>query len=241
MKALVKFTAVICFSLLFTSCAFDINFGEGKKGNGNVISQTRNVSNYFTGVEASEGLNVYVTQDNATNIRIEADENVIDLIRTDVRNGVLVVHTEQSIGRATKNIYVSMPTIERLKSNSGADLYSQGIITAERIALNVSSGADLEVEVKATHVEADASSGADIKVSGTATSLTADASSGSDIKASNLEVKRCTADASSGADIRVNVTETLTAEASSGGDVRYSGNPTVNSNKSSAGSVRKSN
>ncbi len=240
MSTLIKIIVTVIISLLFVSCQWDINLGEGERGNGNVVTETREVNDAFTIIKATEGLDVYVTQDNKTSIRIEADENIIDLIKTDIKNGVLKVHTEERIGRAkSKKVYISLPEITSLQSNSGADLYSTAVIKADRIELDSSSGADIKVEIEANEIECDASSGADIVVSGSADILYADASSGSDIKASRLIVVKCIADASSGADIRVNATEELTANASSGGDVRYSGDPIVKKHKSSAGSVSK--
>ncbi len=238
MNTVTKLVVALLSSLLFASCMFDMSF-EGKKGNGNVVSENRNVGQDFTAVKATEGLDVFVTQDDKTSIRVEADENVIDLIVTEVKNDVLVIHTEKNIGRATKNIYVSLPNITALKSSSGADLYTNGVVTSDKITLEATSGSDIEAKIEANYVVAETSSGADIKLSGKANFLEADASSGSDIKARNLEVKECNADASSGADISVNVTDKLTADASSGADIKYTGNPVVNTNKSSSGSVRK--
>ncbi|NER14109.1 DUF2807 domain-containing protein [Leptobacterium flavescens] len=240
MTTLSKIIITVLISLLFVSCQFDINLGEGKRGNGNVVTEKRAADEDFTVVKATEGLDVYVTQDNKTSITVEADENVIELIRTDIRNGVLHIHTEERIGRAkSKKVHVSLPDIAALRSTSGADLYGTDVIKADKIELSSNSGADLKVEVEATEVECDTSSGADIVVSGTADLLIADASSGSDIRAGKLVVSKCIADASSGADIKVNATDELTANASSGGDVRYSGDPVVKKRRSSAGGVYK--
>jgi len=239
MTTLVKFAIALVLALLVTSCNFDINFGDGKKGNGVVTKEDRKISEDFTVVKASEGLDVFVTQSDELNILVEADENIIELIATDIKDGELRIHALENIGRATKKIYVSLPEITALKSSSGADLIVQNKITAEKIELDASSGSDLEIEVVASEIEADASSGADIKISGATNSLYADASSGADIKAKNLVTKRCNADASSGSDITVNVSESLIADASSGADIRYSGDPDVSTKKSVSGSVRK--
>ncbi|GLU44292.1 hypothetical protein Musp01_19160 [Muricauda sp. NBRC 101325] len=217
----------------------DMNFGNGKTGNGQVVEETRNVDGNFTVVSASEGIDVFVTQGSEYKISVEADENIIDLIGTDVRDGKLKIHAIENIGRATKNVYVTLPDVSGLESSSGADLIAQNVIESERIDLDASSGADLQVELVAGEVSADCSSGADIRVSGRAEVLYADASSGSDIKARDLMVKRCNADASSGADISVNVSESLVADASSGADIKYSGDPSVQTKKSVSGSVSK--
>lgn len=239
MTTLARIAIAFLLAIFASSCKMDINFGNGKRGNGQVVEETRKVTEDFTVVSASEGLDVFVTQDKDFKIAVEADENVIDLIATDIQDGKLRIHTIENIGRATKKIYVSLPEVTGLKSSSGADLIAQNVIESEKINLDASSGSDLHVELVATEVSADASSGADIKVSGKTDMLYADASSGADIRAQELLTKKCDADASSGSDISINVSESLTADASSGADISYTGDPKVHTKKSVSGSVRK--
>ena len=239
MITLARLTIGLLIALLSTSCAFDINIGSGKKGNGVVVKDRREVSEDFTAVYASEGLDVYVTQAEEFEITLEADENVIDLIGTDIADGRLKIHTLHNIGKATKKVFVSLPEITALETSSGADLIANTVIEADRLSLDASSGSDLTLEVNADEVHADTSSGADIKISGRANVLYSSASSGSDIRARDLEVRTCVAEASSGADIRVNVSDMLTADANSGGDITYTGEPRLETTKSVSGSVRK--
>ncbi|MCK0159964.1 head GIN domain-containing protein [Allomuricauda sp. F6463D] len=239
MTTLARLAIAALLSLFTSSCMMDMNFGNGKTGNGEVVEETRDVTEDFDIVSASEGIDVFVTQGSEFKISVEADENILDLIGTDIKDGRLKIHAVENIGRATKNVYVTLPEITGLKSSSGADLIVQNVVKSENLELDASSGSDLQVEVVAGEVSADASSGADIKVSGEADALFADASSGSDIKAQDLMVKRCNADASSGADISVNVSESLVADASSGADIRYTGEASVETKKSVSGSVRK--
>ncbi|MDG1573391.1 DUF2807 domain-containing protein [Robiginitalea sp. M366] len=239
MTTLARITIALILTLLASSCMLDVNWGPGKRGNGVVVEEARSVTADFTAITASEGIDVYVTQATDYDIRVSADENVIDLIGTDIRDGELRIHAVENIGRATKKVYVSLPQINVLRASSGADLRGQGLIEGDMIKLDASSGADLRLELVADEVEADCSSGADIKVSGRANLLYADASSGSDIKAQDLEAKVCHAHASSGADIRVYVTGSLTADASSGADIHYSGDATVETRKSASGSVHR--
>jgi len=239
MTTLARIAIALLLALLTSSCVFDINMGQGKRGNGEIVEETREITGDFTAVYASEGLDVFVLQDKEFKILVEADENIIDLIGTDISDGRLKIHAIENIGHATKKVYVSLPNVTALRSSSGADLIAQNVIKADKITLDASSGSDLQAEVNADEVVADASSGADIKVSGEANMLYADASSGSDIKARGLLAKRCNADASSGADIAVNVSESLTADASSGADISYTGEATVQKKKSVSGSVHK--
>lgn len=239
MTTLARITIAFILALFLSSCAFDINFGDGKSGNGVIAEDQREVTEEFTVVSAQEGLDVYVTQSKDFEITVEADENVIDLIGTDIRDGKLKIHAIENIGRATKKVYVSLPDITGLESSSGADLLGKSVIEADKISLNASSGSDLQVEISADEVDANTSSGADIRISGEANMLYANASSGSDIKARDFNVQSCHADASSGADISVNVSESLIADASSGADISYTGEATVQIKKSVSGSVHK--
>ncbi len=239
MTTLAKITIALIVALIMSSCAFDVNFGAGKKGNGEVVKDRREVTDDFTVVSASEGLDVFVTQGADYAISVEADENIIDLIGTDISDGKLKIHAIQNIGRATKKVYVTLPEVTGMYSSSGADLVSQGVISADKISLDASSGSDIKVELSADEVDADTSSGADIRISGQANLFFADASSGSDIKAKDFMVKSCHADASSGANITVNVSESLTADASSGADISYTGEASVQKKKSVSGSVHK--
>ena len=239
MTTLARITIALIMAIIMSSCAFDANFGAGKRGNGEVVKEKREVNEDFTVVSASEGLDVYVSQGTDFEIAVEADENIIDLIGTDIRDGKLKVHAIQNIGRATKKVYVTLPEVTGLYASSGSDLVTQGVIEAEKINLDASSGADLNVELSADEVDANSSSGADIRINGEANLFYADASSGSDIKAKDFLVKTCHAGASSGADITVNVSESLTADASSGADISYTGDASVQKKKSVSGSVHK--
>lgn len=239
MTTLARITITLILAILFSSCGFDINLGNGKKGNGIVEEEHRKVTSDFTSVKASEGVGVYITQGSELEILVEADENVIDLIATDIKDGILRIHTIENIGRATKKVYVSLPIITALETSSGAHMTTNTNIRTENLDLSATSGSKIQIkELMANQLNIDTSSGANIIVAGTAQNVDTSASSGSDIKAENLNAVICRANASSGADITINVSQSLIAEASSGGDIRYKGNAKVEQKKSSSGKVK---
>lgn len=242
MTTLVRITIALVLALLLNSCGFDINFGDfgsGEKGNGVVVEETREITEEFTEVSASEGIDVFVTQGSDFDISVEADENIMDLIGTDIRSGKLKIHAIENIGRATKKVYVTLPKVSGLIASSGSHLATENMIQADKLQVDASSGAIIDANVKVTNMEIDASSGANISLEGTAKEVFVDGSSGANIKANELQTLVCNADASSGANISIDVTDNLTAEASSGGNISYKGNPSVQKNKSVSGSVHK--
>ncbi len=240
MTTLVRIAVAALAALFLSSCGFDINLGDftpGEKGNGKVVSETREITEDFTEISASEGLMVYVTQADDFNIEVEADENVIELIATDIKNGKLRIHARENIGDATKKIHVSLPEVTALKSSSGSQLHGENIVKSSSLEVDGSSGALMQLQLAVNELEIDASSGANLNISGTADHAEVDVSSGGLINAKDLQTKSCNADASSGGNVQIQVSEALTADASSGGNIGYSGNPKVQNKKSLSGSV----
>lgn len=241
MTTLIRIIVTSILSLLMFSCNFGINWNGGVQGNGNVVKETRTVNESFSKIKATEGLNVYVTQGNSEGITVEADENLQDLILTEVKDGVLKIHCKEQIGRASsKKVNVNFRSITALTSTSGSSVYATNTITSEKLALKSSSGSSMKVKVNANDLSCDSSSGSSLKVSGETITLTAEASSGSNIKAGDLKAESSEVSASSGANLTVNTSKALIAKASSGGGVKYYGNPEMlDTDKSSGGSIRK--
>ncbi|MCB0399360.1 MAG: DUF2807 domain-containing protein [Winogradskyella sp.] len=240
MSTLVRIVVTSILSVLMLSCNFSMNLGTGIDGNRNVVTQDRSISDDFESIKISQGLDLYITQSNDVSLSVEADENLHDLIITEVENGTLTIYTSENIRRAaSRRINLSVDNISAIKATSGSDVFSTNTITADNLELNCTSGADMTLDVKTETLNCHSTSGSDIRLSGSTTVLIAEATSGSDIKASNLEAETSKVKATSGADISINTSKELTARATSGGDIRYSGNPEkVEKSDSSSGSVR---
>jgi hypothetical protein len=240
MSTLAKIVVSSLISLMFFSC-MDINFGTGVDGNGNVITRERSISEGFDAIKVSRGMDVYITQTGTVGLKVEADENLHDIIKTEVENGVLKIYAMENIRRSSKKaVYLSFDAVNLIEATSGSDLYSESTIKADELRLKTTSGSDMDLSLEANKVYCEATSGSDMQLSGTAIFLSADATSGSDIKAQKLQAQQCDAKASSGADIAVFASNQLYAEASSGGDIRYYGDPkTVKTSDNVSGSVSK--
>ena len=239
MNTLIRIIVTSIVSIMMLSCNFSMNIGNGIDGNGNVVSKKRTISQDFKEIKISQGLDLYLTQSNDVALSIEADENLHDLIMTEVENNILRIYTTENIRNASsKKISLNFTDISIIKATSGSDVNATNTIEVDELELNTTSGADISLDLKVKKLNCNATSGSDIKVSGTADLLVAQATSGSDIKASELEAIASNVKATSGADISVNTSKELTATATSGGDVKYSGNPEkINTSDSSAGSV----
>ncbi|KAF0239232.1 MAG: hypothetical protein FD181_212 [Prolixibacteraceae bacterium] len=213
------------------------------KGNSDK-TQNRQVSN-FNGIKVSTGIDLYITMGTTEEVKIVADDDIIDDLITEVKDGTLRIYMKQAnnwfnwnSGSQTRKAYVTVKELESIDASSGSDVSSENTLTGEDLKVNASSGSDVAIDIYYKNVWVDTSSGSDAKLSGKVKTLNAEASSGSDIVAKNLESKICKVSVSSGSDATVNVADELYANASSGGDIGYYGNPQVKDiNESSGGDV----
>ena len=236
MKTLSKLIAIAVLLLTTSSCMID-GF-TGIRGNGDIRTEERSISANFNAIKVQQGINLYLTQGSDVQMTVEADDNIIDLLITEVRNGELKIYFEKNVNRATRNVYLTADDINKIASSSGASVKSENTIRSGSLELSSSSGSSIKLEVSADEVNSATSSGAHIDLYGTTEYLSAKASSGSHIDADDLKARNALAKASSGANIDLYVEKSLTAKASSGGDIDYTGNPRdVNKDTSSGGSI----
>ncbi|WP_460219523.1 head GIN domain-containing protein [Psychroserpens sp. MEBiC05023] len=240
MTTLTKYTVAVILGVLLMSCNFDINLNPGVRGNGNVSTIERSLEDDFYQIEASRGIDVYLTQSDASMLKVQADENLHDIIITEVENGVLKIYADENISHSeSKKVMINVKDLNLISATSGSDVYSTNVIKADHIKLITTSGADIEVEIDAESTTLTSTSGSDLIVSGKTNTLSASATSGSDIKARQLISQSCTASVTSGADIVVYAEDKITATATSGGDIKYYGNPKkVSESDGVSGSIR---
>ena len=222
----------------FVSCV-DGQFYNSVSGNGHVVKKERSVSG-FDGVKASSGIDVYLSQGDNESVTVEADENLHEYIKTEVRDNILHVYTDHiSIRHAERErVYVTIKDVKSLRTSSAGNIVGETPIKCDDIEIGASSSGDISLELHAKKVDLDISSAGDIKLTGDAESLRASLSSAGSLKAFDFEVKEADVSVSSAGDADINATDKLVARASSAGDINYKGNPKfLDSHSSSAGGI----
>lgn len=241
MTTFVKFLITLLLGVLLTNCKANFNSSQGFKGNGKVITKKREVYKSFTKIKASEGLEIFLTQDSKNSIDVQADENIHQYIITEVIDGTLELHTSEQLGKANaKKIFVNIKTIDEIISSSGASVKISNTIEAKELIIKASSGSMQELSIISENIRCTSSSGASIRLKGESVKINAIASSGSYIDALKLISEKCKTKTSSGANINVFCSSEINSSASSGSDTRYDGNPKkVNKSKSSGAKISK--
>lgn len=194
---------------------FSFNF-KGVKGSGNTATDARNASG-FKGVDVGGVFQVEITAQKEFGVEVEADDNLLQYIKTDVRNGVLYIETSKKIAPIGPiRVRVNAPEIEHLDVSGVAN------VTAN--------------DIKASEFGIDSSGASKVKVSGEAGTLTVDVSGATKIDAENFQVGDANIDASGASGVTLNVSGELKADASGASKILYTGTPSRVVKSTSGGS-----
>lgn len=187
----------------------------------NVTSESRDVSS-FDEVELNGIGNLSIQQTGSESLTVEAEEDVLPKIRTEVENNRLIIGPEPGTSIHTTepiNYTLTVDDLSALEVSGSGDVEAEGISTDE-----------LAVTVGGT---------GDVEISGRADSQEIDVSGSGDYRAEDLESREVTIEVGGAGSAIVNVSDELDADISGSGTVEYIGDPTVDQDVSGAGEVRK--
>jgi hypothetical protein len=231
---------LIIVALSVNSCILD-GWNNGISGNGHVEEESRDVSG-FSGVHASTGIDVFISEGNSYDVKVEADENLLEVILTELNGNMLVIKTDRVNIRSAKSkkVYVTMPKLKELKISSAGDCKGMTPFNCDDLRISVSSAGDLKLDVEANRIDINISSSGDATLTGRTGVLDAILSSAGDLQAFDLIAETVSVDVSSAGDARVYASEEISMNASSAGNIYYKGEAdVVHSRSSSAGDIVK--
>jgi len=238
MKKVPVYLILLLPAWIFTGCV--MSFPESISGDGNVVTEQRDVP-AFTGIKVSSGIDVYLTQGDRTEVVVEADQNLQEVILTEVTGSVLNVGSDKNIRMAkSKKVHVTCPDIQLIEISSAGDLIGETLIRTANLDIDMSSAGDLTLEVEADDITVDISSAGNVYLQGKTGSLNADLSSAGDLDAYDLEAASADVTVSSAGNAKVYVTDEARFRSSSAGDINYKGDPRIlEMHSSSAGTINK--
>lgn len=145
--------AIIVAGLFLTGCVFvrvkSDGFSSGKRvaGNGVITEKTFDVTD-FTKIELNVPADVEYTCGAAPSMTVKVDENLLEYITVEVKNGTLeVASTIKSFKNFKKlSIELASSSLESLESNGAIDFEAANTITAESFKLRCNGAADVDIE-----------------------------------------------------------------------------------------------
>jgi len=244
MKNLKSFLFVVLTLIVATSCQDRGNNGlfDCIKGEGNTITQDL-VIDEFHSIRLRGSSNVFITQGNDFQVTVEGQQNIIDNIELEVKNGEWEIEFEECQRDFTKlNFHVTMPLIKSLEVSGSGDIIGENDFTVGNIVLKVDGSGSVQVTlIDAIDVDARISGSGKIDLKGNANYIGSKISGSGDLEAFDLETNIGNINISGSGDAEVTVFDELDVKISGSGDVNYKGNPLVNVDITGSGDLKNSN
>ena len=227
-----------CSLFLLTVLFPVISFAQGIRGDGNVVTETRLISS-FDAIVVTGSVDVYLSQEEEVSVTVEADQNLQEIIQTEVRGNTLHISERKNIRKAeARKVYVNFQELTSLIAKGATDIYGRTPIRARSLEIGISGASDVTLEVYVDELVCRIQGAADGYLSGEATAMIARVSGSSDLEAGDLVSQSCQVEASGASDAVVHATESLDAKASGSSDIEYQGNPqTLRKEESTAADV----
>jgi len=234
MKIKHLFFILITFIIL-TSCFNTID------GNGTIVTETRDIDN-FNEIDVAGAYELILVQGNKVALEVVADENLLEHIRTEVKNNTLFISNKESIRKSKSlKLFITVVDLKKIDASGAVNIHNKNILQAEYLDIDVSGAAELNLIVDLNDFELDLSGASETTLKGKTKNFDIDISGAGELNAKDFEVENAKIDLSGAASANVFVTKNLDVDIAGAGSVKYKGNPTIKKEVSGAGSIKQIN
>mgnify|MGYP000500932513 CR=1 FL=1 len=233
-------TIAVASTLVLTACNFTF---EQVKGTGPLTEETREIS-AFSDLEINLPGNVYYTQSDSYSLKIEAQANLFEYIKTKVDGDKLKISTKSNTSFSTSkaiNVYVSGPMLSEIEINGSGNLFAQGAIQTDYVECEISGSGNAQF----SHLVVDEfegeinGSGEIILTKGGAQHAEFQINGSGDIKGADFIAEQVKVEINGSGDVTIHAIDELDVSISGSGDVSYKGAPAVAIDQNGSGDVSK--
>ncbi|MHA6248622.1 head GIN domain-containing protein [Pontibacter sp. CAU 1760] len=207
------------------------------RGNGNIKTETREVAG-IEGIDVGGGFTVELTQGNKESLRLEADENLLPNIKTEVRNGVLHIYNDKGItNHKGMKAYITLRELKRVDVGGGVKVIGKSTFKTNTLDLEMGGASKVMLDIAVKELKTEISGASKLELTGRADRVDMELSGASKVEAADLEAKHVKLEASGASKLKVFAKESLDIEASGASAVYYKGTPSITAETSSAARV----
>jgi hypothetical protein len=217
--------------------------GDGKRveGSGNLAEETRALSG-FRSLVVQGPTDVVLKAGASERVVVRADDNVVPLVTTEVRDGKLVVGTAKGASFRTRNkiaVQVDFKQIDGVTIRGSGDVRAD-TIKGDLFELIIKGSGDVVIDrLDAATVAVSVAGSGDISVKeGRATTVAVVIEGSGDVSLAGVEAKQGAVRIRGSGDATVFATESLQVDVSGSGEVRYKGSPQLTKKVAGSGDVR---
>jgi hypothetical protein len=184
----------------------------------------------FHAIQLSASYDVYITQGTTESVRVEAPDDVIDKIVTEVQGGVLKIYSKSNqgwsgswMGEKKMVISITAKEITAIGISGSGNVYFKGGLNSNALKIKVSGSGDVTGKLNVKALEVGLTGSGDIKLTGHADNAAVSVSGSGDYSARDLVTITTAVRVSGSGDATVNASNKIDAVVSGSGDIRYTG------------------
>ena len=202
---------------------------EKIKGNGEMITQNRNVSNY-TKIALIGSMDVELISGKEGALKVEAESNLQEYITTEVSDGVLKISEKKGVSlspSANRGIKVIVPfeEIEGVSITGSGNIRNSDQIKAKSFETRITGSGNLKLNLNVKDLKSVVTGSGNTELQGAAENFSCTVTGSGDFNAFNLRAFKAEVVISGSGDVEVTSTEELKARVSGSGDIKFKGNP----------------
>jgi hypothetical protein len=231
---------ILIFALVATTaCNFSVNLGNRVGGSGNTTTEERSVSDFDKVALLGAG-ELYIEQGQTESLTVETDDNLMQYITTEVKDGRLELGIKPNINIffMTKIVYrLTVIDLREVKISGSGKVITKALKT-DNLVLGTSGSGKFEVEdLKATRLEASTSGSGEFTVKGKVDALKIEIGGSGKFINPDLQSRTAEVRISGSGNVTVWTSDSLDVTISGSGSVRYYGKPQINQTISGSGNV----
>lgn len=211
------------------------------KGNGNVITQERNIDN-VSRLKIRGAINVELVPGSSGIVRVEADENLMRYIITRNEDGWLVIRTRDNVSLRSERpvkVYVSADMIRSIQIAGSGNVHGRGKFDgADKLEIDIAGSGDVELSVNTPKVLVDIAGSGNVSLSGETRDAVVNIAGSGNYEAADLLTETTDIDIAGSGDARVHADVRLKADVLGSGNVFYRGKAEVESHSTGSGKVK---
>jgi hypothetical protein len=234
-------------SLVTASCSLigGSGLGGGVPGSGDIQTETRDTGAFQAICIEYPGAEVIVQQGNKEIVEIEADDNLLPQLLTEVLSGTLTIKSTETDWKTSVNpsapvkINLTVKALNSIVLSAPVGNLEVNDLQAGTLKLVVSGGAQVRLNgIQVDVLDSVLSGAGDIQASGTADEVKLVLSGLGDFNAADLQSNKAAIELSGMGGATVRVEQELAATITGAGSIEYFGHPHVEQNVNGAGSVK---
>jgi hypothetical protein len=217
-QSYLKFSLLICLVVSLYSCS-------RITGTGPVVTESRTLGE-ITELDLEMNATVYLIKGDSQSVVLKAQQNILNVVSTELKNNCLKVKTLESITDTEPiQIWITVKSIESIELNGAGKILSTTNFSAEKISVELSGSGKISLEISCEVLNAEVSGSGDLDLSGQISESDMELSGSGNINSLNCSIDNCTIDVSGSGSAKLAIGSSLNASVNGSGVIEYRGNP----------------